>query len=132
MNTEDTAASKIIRRGLICLAVAGLVFGGWLFLAPAGFGWPNDPFTSAAWKAAPEYERYRYARDLIESRSLLGKDLRSISNDLGKPGFVAPDGSYATFIVRNAASKGFLIPGLVVLQIDFSDGKAQRSFLRSI
>ena len=47
--------------------------------------WPKKHFVANEWANAAESERYVFVRDIVESRSLVGKPATEVKQLLGKP-----------------------------------------------
>ena len=129
--TRHTGTSVLAR---IFIAVAVIAVGTfcWLFFVPTGFLWPNEKFSSAAWTSSPAAERYKFSRDLVEGRQLLGKERDAVFAMLGQPDSASPDGGYVSYIVRNTETKGAIVPGIVVMDVRFSSGKVNEVVIRPI
>jgi hypothetical protein len=124
--------SKFMGRVLIVIAVIAMVAFGWLFFTPVEWGWPHERFSSTAWATSPQAERYKMARDLVESKVLIGKSKEAVVAVLGKPDFVASDGAYQSYTLKNSETRGAILPGIAVLDVRFSDGVARELVIRSI
>lgn len=129
--TQHMGTSMVAR---VLIAVAVLAVGAfcWLFFAPTGVTWPSESFSTAAWTATPTAERYKFARDLVESRQLIGKGRDAVFAMLGRPESAAPDGSYVSYIVRNTETKGAVVPGIVVMDVRFSGGRVSEVVIRPV
>ena len=81
MRIATLAAGSV---ALLLIAAAGYL----LVPAEVGSNWPEESFSSDAWKAQPYNLRYRFVRDLIRSRTLMGKSTSQVEEALGE---VAPE-----------------------------------------
>src|SRR5262244_2214631 len=118
----------------IAATIAALAVGLflWLLIMPVEAIWPRDKFSGLDWRKTPEGERYKMARDLVDSRVLLGKTRESVSEILGKADSTAPDGSYQSYILKNTQTIGAIFPGIVVLDVRYRDDIVHEVMIRSI
>ena len=49
------------------------------------YAWPRVPFDSAAWKSTKQGERYRFARNIVDRKMLIGLTNSQVDQLLGNP-----------------------------------------------
>jgi hypothetical protein len=94
-------------------------------------GWPRDRFDPRAWALASPGDRFRYVRELRESRRLEGLTREQVIALLGEPTFNPPGAPLVEYVVGLKKPRPFSLGTVVVLQIDFEAGKVSRTWLRA-
>jgi hypothetical protein len=93
--------------------------------------WPTDRFDAEQWKSASDGMRYRFVKDLIYRDLLNGLSRPQLEEMLGDPSFVARDGRYATYLVKDRTDGILEFNSVYVLQMDFDEqNKVTRTSIR--
>ncbi len=82
-------------------------------------GWERHAFDSAAWKASPADDRFRYVGDILDEDMFVGAGTPQLYDALGKPDYVSSDKRYATYVVRSFAQGGCAFNAVAILHFDF-------------
>lgn len=93
--------------------------------------WPRERFSGTVWRELPENERYRLARDLLESRTLIGLRREEVAELLGSPSFSAIEGEYDTYVLKHTDSKDLTLDFVYLLRVEYRDGVVARVAVRS-
>lgn len=105
---------------VLLAAVAYVPARSWLASSPAG--WPREAFSRDAWFHTPRAERYRLYRDLDAQRLLTGKTKNQLVELLGEPDYVAHDGRYLDYVLREWKPGSRMLNAVVWLHIQV-DGR---------
>jgi outer membrane protein assembly factor BamE (lipoprotein component of BamABCDE complex) len=63
--------------------------------------WPINRFDPAKWATTKEESRFIYARDLVESKRLIGLSHKQVIELLGTPSYDDPQGDYVVYVLKN-------------------------------
>lgn len=88
--------------------------------------WPKEEFNSANWNATAERERYKFVRDIVSSKKLIGINRREVVEMLGKPSSES-DLPNLLYVVKVGGS-GF--NQVFILDIRFANGKVNQVLVR--
>jgi len=83
------------------------------------FWWPNDKFTSSAWKTSPAEERYRFYQDLDRSDRLFGLSEKEVRSLLGEPDSIWPNPRRINYIIKHRSSGEWTFNSVYFLQLEF-------------
>ena len=135
MNYKGTGFKVIIVSGLFLFGLLCLMGGIFVYNLPGNDlhkKWPNQAFSTEAWKASVKEHRYVFYNNLVEDKildNLLRKDVVTL---LGKPDFEAPGGTYITYILKYAATGEYSLNSIYMLHIEFDKhDKVLRYYLRA-
>jgi hypothetical protein len=106
--------------GVALLGLGGLFAAGFVFSRSGSpYLWPSRTFDATAWRATPKEGRFVFYRDLERRRLLADRTLEELSELLGAPDFIAPDGRYATFVIKYADRGEYSFNAIYLLHVDF-------------
>lgn len=71
--------------------------------------WPTNAFDKAAWNHAKEEDRFKYARNIVESKRLLDMSKKDLIDLLGPPSYQSPEDDYLTYVVKSDAGGVFIL-----------------------
>jgi hypothetical protein len=91
--------------------------------------WPKKAFDAAEWARAGEGDRYVFARDLVESRRLLGMPGTEVKKLLGRPTLDSPDEHYFTYFLKSGGS-GFDQIFVLDIKTNSSTGVVESASIR--
>ena len=91
--------------------------------------WPTTKFTAEAWTKTPESGRYIFARDLLDSRILVGKRASEVKELLGAPSSEDDTGHRFAYLIK-AGAKGFNQVFALDLVVDPATGTVQHVIVR--
>jgi hypothetical protein len=113
--------TSLLRVFIVLILVAGVAY----IFVPTDIdsGWPQQQFTSEAWKSRPPNARYQLTKDLIRSQRLMGKSSRQVEEILGSPNYQSPDGRYWLYPIQDRESGVGGFNAATLLNIDFDEGK---------
>lgn len=82
--------------------------------------WPVTHFDRIKWMQANEDNRFVFARDLIESKKLIGLSRTLVIDLLGTPSYDDPNGDYMTYVLKTDSG------GVYLLDIRFAKNQKER------